>query len=376
MILVVILNNSNSDYYLISVKNKKEWIAALSLCGLYDIYHSPDYHLLAEYQKEGEAFLFFMRCAEGYAALPFLIRRVSEINGLEDYSYLDATSVYGYPGIVSSVKKNDDGSSLFRIKFQKGLLKVLSEMGVVSFFSRLNPLFSTSWMFESIGDIIQLGNTVAVDLLQPENLQIKGMSKGHRYDIRKMRSEGVVVKEDKNFEYLDDFIKIYNETMNNSGAIDYYYFPKEYYLKCKELLGDSIKLFIAQKDHLTISASMFLLKNEIIQYHLSGTPRKYLIYGGAKAILDAVRQYGAQHGYKWLHLGGGVGSKEDTLFRFKAGFSKIRFQFEIVKAIINPKLYTQLVNQKNIWAESNNFQKQFEGYFPYYRTPVIDKMEK
>jgi hypothetical protein len=359
-----------SNYKLISADDRAQWLDALKLCGNYDIYHLPEYHLLSKHQKEGEPYLFYMKDVEGCAALPFLLRQVSEIDGLRDCLYQDATSVYGYPGIVCSVKQEDEGSTEFRNRFQKGFLKFLNEKGVIAFFSRLNPLLSTSWMFESICEIIPLSKTIAINLLQPEEIQLKGMSKGHRYDIRKARKEGVTVREDMKFDCLDDFISMYNETMDHSTASEYYYFPKEYYLKCKDLIQDSIKLFFAEKEGVIISASMFFLTNGIIQYHLSGTPRKYLMYGGAKVIIDELRIFGKKNGFSWLHLGGGVGSKEDSLFHFKAGFSKARFPFEVVNMIINPEIYAELVAKRIAWATTNGCLSLSNDYFPKYRGPL------
>jgi hypothetical protein len=362
---------SDAEYNLIPVEDSKAWTEAISQCGCYDIYHLPEYHVLAQFQKEGVPFLFFMKNTKGCAALPFLLRQVSEIDGMKDCQYRDATSVYGYAGIVCSVKQDDEGSSEFREKFQKGFLKILREYGIIAFFSRLNPLIPTSWMFESMGAIISLCETVAIDLLQPESMQKGGMSKGHRYDVRKARSEGVTVREDVNFDCLDNFITMYNETMDHAMASSYYYFSKEYFLKCKDLIRDSIKLFIAEKNGAVISAAMFFLSNGIIQYHLSGTPRRYLNHGGAKAIIDEVRIWGVNNGYSFLHLGGGVGSKEDSLFQFKAGFSKVRFPFEVVNIIVNPQIYSELTEKRDKWVVSNGYESTPGCYFPKYRTPII-----
>jgi lipid II:glycine glycyltransferase (peptidoglycan interpeptide bridge formation enzyme) len=158
--------------------------------------------------------------------------------------------------------------------------------------------------------------------------------------------------------------------MDRTGAANYYYFPKEYYIRIKELLGESIKLFIAEKDGEIISASLFLVADNIIQYHLSGTPALYLKYQGAKVIIDSVRKWGAQNNYKWFHLGGGVGSNEDSLFRFKAGFSKSRFPFEVVRMVLEPSIYAELVQKRIEWENINQCKVLSDDYFPLYRRPV------
>ena len=365
-----------SKYSLIPVDNRDKWVDALELCSRHDAYHLPEYNLLAKEQKEGIPFLFFFQDEGYYAALPFLLRQISDVQGLEDSESFDVTSVYGYPGVVTNIESDSANSETFRSDFQKTLLHVLTDNKVIAFFTRQNPLFQTSWLFHGMGDVQAMGKTVAIDLTKSMHEQEKSMTKGHRYDIRKAKESGIVAYEDNEFKRIDDFILIYNETMKRNGALEYYFFPKNYYTELKRSLGNKIKLFVAEKDGTLISASMFLVTGKIIQYHLSGTPSRYLGYSGAKVILDEVRTWGASQGYKWLHLGGGLGSTEDSLFRFKSGFSKLKFSFEIIKAIIEPSIYANLVAQKNRWIESNDYEKKSDNYFPTYRAPVIIKADR
>lgn len=362
-----------SNNKLIPVDDQEQWNDALKSCGEYDTYHLPEYHLLAREQKEGIPFLFFFQDAGCFAAFPFLLRQISDVEWLEDSPSFDVTSVYGYSGILTNIENGSINAENFRNGFQKALLDILHDRQVIAFFTRQNPLFQTSWLFHGMGDVMAMGNTVAIDLAQSIHEQDKNMTKGHRYDIRKARESGVSAYEDKEFKRLDDFILIYNETMKRNGALEYYFFSKSYYDELTRCLGNRLKIFVAEKDGVLVSASLFLVTGKIIQYHLSGTPDKYLSYSGAKVILDEVRRWGASQGYKWLHLGGGLGSQEDSLFRFKSGFSKSRFPFEIIKAIIEPQAYAKLVAQKNHWIESNGYLKQSGNYFPTYRAPVIKK---
>lgn len=362
-----------SNYKLISIDDQDQWIDALELCGEYDTYHTHEYHLLAKKQKEGTPFLFFFQDEGCFAAFPFLLRQISDVPGLEDAQSFDVTSVYGYPGIVTNIENGSRNLEAFRRNFQKTLLHILHDKQVIAFFTRQNPLFQTSWLFHGMGDIQAIGKTLAIDLAQSTHEQEKNMSKNHIRDIRKAKESAVLAYEDKEFKRLDDFILIYNETMKRNGALEHYFFPKSYYNELKRSLGHKIKLFVAEKDGVLISVSMFFITGKIIQYHLSGTPNKWSSYSGTKIILDEVRRWGASQSYKWLHLGGGLGSTEDSLFRFKSGFSKLKFSFEIIKAIIEPQIYKKLVAQKKHWTESHSYGEKVDNYFPAYRTPVVKK---
>ena len=71
-----------------------------------------------------------------------------------------------------------------------------------------------------------------------------------------------------------------------------------------------------------------------------------------------------------MHLGGGVGSVQDSLFHFKAGFSKIRNDFLTWQFIVQPAVYDLLVNEKlrNNLSSSDRDSNSF--YFPYIRNTL------
>ena len=68
-----------------------------------------------------------------------------------------------------------------------------------------------------------------------------------------------------------------------------------------------------------------------------------------KLILDEARLLGNELNLDFLHLGGGVGgSDDDSLYKFKSGFSDYNFIFKIWRLIVNQDLYITLVNDKNV----------------------------
>jgi hypothetical protein len=50
-------------------------------------------------------------------------------------------------------------------------------------------------------------------------------------------------------------------------------------------------------------------------------------------------------GYRWHHLGGGLGARQDSLFHFKSGFSPLRGVFRSWRAIADRARYDQLVSR-------------------------------
>jgi len=305
-------------YNLIPAQNEGQWMEILNNIDCYDTYHLPQYYLIAWKNGEGDPWLFWFREDNYNACVPLLL--------IEN----KAKSAYGYPCILNNF--NYQTNPKLKDNFQNCFLDFLNKRQIDDLFIRQNPLFRNSWLFNNFGVIEIIGNTVVIDLAQPDEIQLSGLTKGHKYDIRKAIKNGMRVIEGNYFRDIDGFINIYNETMQRNGANEYYYFSRKYFFDLKEKLGNHIRLFFAELNGEITSGALFFFCNRIIQYHLSGTSEKYLDAGGAKCIIDHVRQIGIKEDYQWLHLGGGVGAdEENSLFKFKAGFSKIRLPFEIIK---------------------------------------------
>ena len=102
-----------------------------------------------------------------------------------------------------------------------------------------------------------------------------------------------------------------------------------------------------------------LAANGMMNYHLSGSLREYSSLAATNLILYKAALWGFANGYKSLYLGGGVGSGEDNLFRFKKAFYKGNLNhFFIGKRIFKQDKYDELVGMR----------KPIEtGFFPKYR---------
>jgi hypothetical protein len=359
-----------SSYRLIGVDERALWDEALARCGEYDSYHLPGYHAVAGRQGEGEPLLFLFEHKRGCAALPLLIRSVGQVAGLDRCRHRDAVSAYGYPGLLSSVDAANRSAGSFRRQFADTFRRAMERLGLVSIFVRQNPMIDSSWLFSSLGEVTALGPAVAIDLTRPEGEQLGAMRHGHRSDVRRARNSGLTVYEDPDFDEIEVFRGLYEETMDRVGAASSYYFPAAYHEELRRQMGEKVKLVFCRRDGRVISGAMFLLSMNVIQYHLGGTATADLGERGAsKLILDEMRIWGAQNGFQWLHLGGGLGAREDSLFRFKAGFSKTRLCFSTVKMVIRSGAYRQLLGLREQWDRKNGIAASGDGFFPEYRRP-------
>jgi len=169
----------------------------------------------------------------------------------------------------------------------------------------------------------------------------------HKNVIRKAQSYNLKFVVDYHFKYKNNFIELYNNTMNKINAEKYYFFEKNYYKKLEDLLHDNFfHGFVTYQDKI-IASSIFLYNNKYGHYHLSGSNEKYLhLYPNNFLIYEAAI-FLKKMGCIFFHLGGGSNKeKNNSLYKFKQRFSKNNYQFYIGKIIVNQIKYNELCS---IW---------------------------
>lgn len=352
------------------------WIRVLEGCGAYDCYHLPGYHLLSEPQENGTGLLFVYREASATAAWPLVLREIAAVEGLEGAGadLRDMTSVYGYPGPVWNTEASFTRG--FFARFQDALLHAAGELNVVSMFSRMNPVLRNAERFGGSGVTERMGETVSVDLTIPEEMQLRGYRHDHRTNIRRALRNGCMVQHDEAMEHFDAFIALYHDTMTRVSAGTRYFFDRAYFEGLRTALAGQLQLFVAIAEETPCAAGLFIRTGRIVQYHLSGSSALGLKYAGSKLVIDAARRWGAAAGAQVLHLGGGVGSQEDSLFHFKSGFSHLRHDFMVWKKILRPDIYRELVRVRAEQYPDGEWEFADEGFFPAYRANPVRRHVK
>ena len=163
----------------------------------------------------------------------------------------------------------------------------------------------------------------------------------------------------------DKFIEIYNATMDKDHAEEYYYFKRPFYESIHNDLRDNYEMFYAMYEGKPIAMSIMIYANGRLNYHLSGSDIEYRNLAPSNLLLYKAALWGCEKDMKIFHLGGGVGSGEDNLYRFKAAFNKVSdYQFSIGKQIFDQGKYDELVK---IRRELDPNFDETSHYFPLYR---------
>ena len=333
----------------------EKWDTVVRSFKEYDVYWLSGYVKAFQIHGDGEPLLFFYDDGITRGINVVMKRDVAKdekFRGkIEAGVYFDFATPYGYGGWII---EGEDTDRLFQ-EYSSWLEK----NNIISEFVRFHPMIKNHEASQDFYDVIKLGEVVHMDISDPEIIWSNIISK-NRNMIRKAIKNNIVIYNGRFPEIFEKFRSIYNGTMDKDNAEEYYYFEPEFYKSVLEDLPQNAQVFWAEKEGQVIAASIMLAANGRMNYHLSGSIREFSSYAPTNLLLYEAALWGCANGYRTLYLGGGVGSGEDNLFRFKRAFYKGELNhFFIGRRIYNAEKYDELVGMR---TEIDN-----QGYFPKYR---------
>ncbi len=332
----------------------------------HDVYHLPEYLYLEAKRTETIPEAFLIVDGEKIFFVPYLLRRCDDISQeSKTKEIFDVLSPYGYSGILlSEAAASTPGFADFAITQLKYLLR---EKSVGSAFFRLHPLLCHNFhTLFSPGTFTEIGETVSVDLKLSEAQIWAHTRRGHQSTINKCKRLGFTARMVDSVQYLNEFMTIYDETMNRVNAHKSYYFEYEYFAKLLKL-GKNIHLCIVELENEIAAACLFFESCGIVQAHLGGTKTKFLHQSPFNLLLDYTRYWAKERGNEFLHLGSGLGGAKDSLYNFKAGFSRQRHNWLKLGIITDEEKYQYLVELRAKYLRIEVEKLLQTSFFPAYR---------
>ncbi|MGI6439062.1 MAG: GNAT family N-acetyltransferase [Sphaerochaetaceae bacterium] len=284
----------------------------------------------------------------GKAIKVCLVRDLSDIERLKlgPDQYFDLVTPYGYGGFLV---EGDLPES-----FEEEYIEFCREHRFVSEFTRMCPFVDVVHPF---GEVVELGATVSMDTSSIEMIEHNLTSK-NRNMVRKAIKNGVAVDYGVSPLLIDEFIKLYTETMVSLNASEYYYFSSEFFRQIFIELPNNTQLFYARSEDNIVAMAIILYANNKAHYHFSCSTKEGQRLAATNLLLVRVAEWCNEQSIHSLHLGGGVGgSNSDSLFSFKKSFNKNSYNpYSVGKLIVDHNLY-------------NRFSEGCEetGFFPKYR---------
>ena len=337
------------------IQQAKAWDNIVTGFESHDVYYLSGYVKAFQIHGDGDPQLLYYE-ADGLKAIYVYMKRKTAIEG-----YYDSVTPYGYGGLLFE----GDTSEQNLQAFWKAYVERMREEGIVDNFVRYHPVLANAVPMKQISTVIDLGKTIAFDLASPEVIWENIISK-NRNMIRKAEKNGITIEHGKGMDLLDKFTEIYNATMDKDHAEEYYYFKRPFYESIHNDLNDNYEMFYAMYEGRPIAMSIMIFANGRLNYHLSGSDIEYRNLAPSNLLLYKAALWGYEQGCKTFHLGGGVGSGEDNLYKFKAAFNKNSdYQFSIGKEIFNQEKYDELVALRA--KQDPDFNPE-SNFFPLYRS--------
>jgi hypothetical protein len=179
-----------------------------------------------------------------------------------------------------------------------------------------------------------------------------------RKNVKKARRSGVRIEFDADAGRLDDFLRLYDHTLDRREAPERYRFSRAFFEAIGDRLGGHFVYAHALHEDRVVSSELVLLSERTAYSFLGGTasgaydlrPNDLLKY---ELILRL-----KEHGKQRFVLGGGY-EPDDGIFRYKRSFAPHGLvPFFVGRRVLEPQLYHDLTSRLG-GAEP--------AYFPAYR---------
>ena len=343
----------------------------------HDFFHTANYHQISECFGRGKAWLAVYGSADKFVAWPYLVQEIEGFERTADGNLRDITSVYGYAGPIGCGCDQDEA---FLASAWSALVEMWRSQSIVSVFTRLHPLLGNHrWLhhLRDDGEAARLvdegcgeGTTVAINLSASADETWNSYKRQLRQALRRLMSLSMTTTPDPDWECFDDFVRLYYKTMKRNGSSSFYVFPARQFKQLKAALGPHGSLMVTRYEGEIAAAALLIEYSGIVNVHLLATDDRFAHLSPSKLLIHEAQIWARSRGNRFLHLGGGRGSRsDDPLFRFKALFSDAFYPFYTCRWILDRSAYDDLTAERQRQSTKLRCGEMSRTHFPAYRAP-------
>ena len=334
------------NYKTLSLSNKNDWKKYLQKLPVeqQDVYYTPEYYELYENYGDGKAQCFVFEKDGEIALYPFLLNSINTLGYELDKKYFDIQGAYGYNGVLSSCYAEE-----FKKDFYTSFNKFCQNNNVIAEFTRFNPYIENHNFSNAHLQILLNRKTVVLNINNSiDKLWKNSLSSKNRNMIRKALKKHYSVTINNSKSGVRSFYKIYLETMKGIYVDSYYYFNEDMFFKMLDI-PEFHFLFAEDKGNNKVASMILMVYGKYAHYHLSGRDIEKADNSVNNYMLYEAIKFAKNKGANIFHFGGGNALDEnDSLFRFKKGFSNTYLDFYIGKKVFNQKIYDKVISQWKI----------------------------
>ncbi|WP_403022462.1 lipid II:glycine glycyltransferase FemX [Salinibacterium sp. GXW1014] len=295
--------------------------------------------------------------------LPFVLRPIESLDGLGPLA--DICSPYGYGGPWTWGSEHH----IPTVRFWQEFDTWARAHSVVSQFIRFSLDAGVEADFPGI--VRARTNNIVVSLAPTEEFLWTGFEHKVRKNVNKARRSGITVSMDESGDSLDDFLRIYAETMRRRDADAGYYFPREFFEAINSELAGQYVYANALLDGEVVSTELVLVSGDTIYSFLGGTSEHAFKFRPNDLLKFEVMLWAKARGKSRFVLGGGA-SPGDGIERYKRCFAPTGVvEFRTGELIVAPDEFQKLVDRrKSDFSVADKAWPSQSDYFPAYRMPL------
>lgn len=322
----------------------------------YDVNYLSGYARAFQVNGEGEPMLVYYDDGETRAMNVVMKRDIALIPAfrgkLAPDTYFDLSTPYGYGGFWIEGNGNRAVNDVYD--------NYCREMGYVSEFVRFHLYSDCQNCFN--GTVETHAHNIVRDLDSSFEQIEKDFEHKVRTNIRKACSAGLEVEFDPDGKRIDDFLEIYYDTMERTGAEKEFFFSKEFFNELNQMKDQHVFIHVLY-ERKVISSELVLYGTENCYPFLCGTRQEYFNLRPYDYLKYESFKWAKEKGLKRAILGGGYGCN-DGIYKFKKSFAPHGVcDYYIGKKIFNKKIYDELVDLRS----NGKHEESQTTYFPAYR---------
>ncbi len=321
-----------------------------------DIYFTEEYAKLYENDLD-KAECFVYAEDKNIFLFPYMKRKVCILNG----KYFDFETPYGYGGPITNSPDNG---------FVKRAVDMFGnhalENNIIAGMIRFHPIMCNEALLRDKCEVVFDRYTIAMDLTPGvDDIWKDQIHSKHRNSITKAMKSGLTYRVDRSPGHLKEFARMYRSTMSRIEADGFYIFSDEYFDNMRNLKENIFLGLVYLKDKM-IAGAVFFKYGIFGHYHLAGSDDTYSTYSPNNFLIYKTAIHLKELGVGIFHLGGGSDKDpKNSLFKFKARFSKNRLPFNIGKIVINKNMYKKACT---VWENSHpGTIERYKNYILKYR---------
>lgn len=275
---------------------------------------------------------------EGGFIYPFVQRGLDRVTGSDRAAGLaDITSLYGLGGAITRGLSDPEIAAV-----HAQLRDYCQANGVICGFERIHPVLKDQRWIETCDRVLDVGETVIVDLTPDPDDLLAGFKHAARKAARKAIKSGVTVHVEENVQSLADFLRIYVGTMDRRDAGDFYYFPEHFFAEIfPALQGQAVYYYAVHQDRI-VSCELVLVSDTFGHSFLGGTDRAAMEVAPNNLLKFEIMKDLRARGCRQFILGGGS-QPGDGIFKYKLAFAPDGARPSIVGGhIYDPTAYDKL----------------------------------